>query len=76
MTFGMYKGSEIIQVIKENPQYLDWCMQRFDSFKLSRKAKNKLIKSLKSQRCNDVYDEDMEADVIGSIISPYGGNGF
>ena len=31
-TFGRYEGQMLIDILKNNPTYLDWCIQKLDHF--------------------------------------------
>lgn len=39
MTFGMYKGREINDVIVENPKYIEWCIHFVSFFHLPKKSR-------------------------------------
>lgn len=36
--FGKHKGKRIVDLIIENPKYIDWCMQNIERFHLSKEA--------------------------------------
>ena len=44
MTFGMYKGREINDVISENPKYIEWCLHFVSFFFTYRKRADFIIK--------------------------------
>lgn len=48
MTFGMYKGREINDVIAENPKYIEWCMHFVSFFSLTEKEQTLLSKEIQS----------------------------
>lgn len=37
INFGLHKNKTIGQVMKENPEYIDWCIKEFKGFKLWKK---------------------------------------
>lgn len=36
MTFGKYKGKTIIEVIKDHPTYIEWCLTNINWFSLNK----------------------------------------
>lgn len=43
MPFGQFKGMTVKEVMKENPQYLLWAMDKWDGFDLETEVYDKLI---------------------------------
>lgn len=37
MNFGLFNGKPIGDVMKKNPEYIDWCIKEFKGFKLWKK---------------------------------------
>lgn len=62
LDFGKYKGDTVDDVITNDPQYLEWCLENVDGFCLTKSAKHELELAL------EVYDDWADAMME---MSPY-----
>jgi len=37
LNFGQFEGKPIAEIMKSNPEYIDWCVKNFKGFKLWKK---------------------------------------
>lgn len=72
LTFGKYKGNKIIDIIKENPDYINWCWKNVKYFNLNHKEADILdnmlynIQLLGSARaCIDEWNNDYVSPLEG-----------
>ena len=43
LNFGTYKGSQIGDIMKKHPEYIDWCIKEFKGFKLWKNLNKRFI---------------------------------
>ena len=48
ISFGMYRGRTVSEIIQKDPQYIDWATKNVKKFKLTREEKKLLIEVLPS----------------------------
>ena len=48
LDFGKYKGKSLEEVIKLDPKYIEWCLEKIEDFYLSAGAKKFLNKIYRS----------------------------
>lgn len=46
ISFGMYRGRTVSEIIQKDPQYINWATKNVKKFKLSKEEKNQLAKIL------------------------------
>jgi len=74
-TFGKYKGEKVMDIIKDNPEYVHWCGQNVAWFELTVEQAKELSKQMEivierenarhRKWENDIYSEDEPYDGWG-----------
>ena len=60
ITFGKYKGREVIDVIDEDAQYIDWAFSNIEWFDLDSEAMDYLTKTIKGFDAIDFKYKDWD----------------
>ena len=57
---GKYKGQEVKKICYQNPNYIDWCLQNWDGFKLTKYEHFDYIQGLKYRLERNPDNEDLK----------------
>ena len=57
---GKYKGQEVKKICYQNPNYIDWCLENWKGFKLTKNEHFDYIQGLKSRLERDPNNEQLK----------------
>ncbi len=49
LTFGTYAGDTVVEVIKDAPDYIEWCIDNVEGFELDEEATDALNQAVNSE---------------------------